>query len=103
MKIYNGGTFQASIAERLFKELYEENPMVSIFSIYLGQVAELILRYMCESIDYDTFMKKFLAIKIVPNQKAPTLTWLKYMIKFGEKWVSRYKELAYEELAKKNI
>ena len=55
---------------------------------------------MCANIDYDTFIQRLRAIKIVETQKPIDGMILKEMIKTGEKWVSRYIELVRFEKGK---
>lgn len=106
LKVFDGKVFKATVAEKLFEELYNDPevfPATIIIYHYYSKIADLILEYMCERIDYDTFMQKVLAIKIVPNQRPLDGNILKNMISTGEKWVSRYMEIHREEKAKGQI
>ena len=106
LKIQAGDIFKPHIVELLCKELYEEYSQIPITAIiyeYYNEVALLILKYMCEGLDYDTFMRKLVAIKLIPNQKPINGEILKKMIKTGEKWKKRYMEIFREERAKGNI
>ena len=103
LKILDGKLFIPEIADKLYKELYEEYreiPMAGFVHQYYYEVARLILQYMCTNIDYNTFIKRLLAIKIVKAQKPMDGMILKEMIKTGEKWVSRYLELVKAEREK---
>jgi len=96
LKILEGKLFIPDIADKLYKELYEEYreiPFAGIVHQYYYEVARLILQYMCANIDYDTFIQSLRAIKIVETQRPIDGMMLKEMIKTGEKWVSRYIEL----------
>ena len=103
LKILEGKLFIPDIADKLYKELYEEYreiPFAGIVHQYYYEVARLILQYMCANIDYDTFIQRLRAIKIVETQKPIDGMILKEMIKSGEKWVSRYIELVRFEKGK---
>jgi hypothetical protein len=106
LKILSGDIFKPHIADILCKELYEEYspiPITTIIFEYYKEVSLLILKYMCENLDYDTFMRKLLDIKLIPNQRPLDGLMLKDMIKTGEKWKKRYMEIFNEERAKGNI
>ena len=103
LKILESKLFIPDIADKLFKELYEEYrdiPFAGIEHEYYSEVAQLILRYMCMNIDYDTFIQQLQATKIVEAQKPMDGVIFKEMIKTGEKWVSRYFELVRAEREK---
>lgn len=103
MKIFDGEIFKASVAEKLFEEMYNDMEDFSIIHIvyhYYSKVADQILPYMCEKIDYNTFKQNVLAIKIIPNQRTLDGAMLKDMIKAGEKFVSRYFEILRAQKAK---
>ena len=57
------------------------------------EVAFLLLSYMCEKIDYDTFMDKLLSTKVVDNQEPMNREILKEMIATGDKWITRYTQI----------
>ena len=98
--------FKPKLVDMLCKELFEEdgeNPINTFIFGYYSEVAILILDYMCEGLDYDTFMKNLLAIKLVPHQKPIDGTILRRMIRTGDKWEKRYAKLFKEERAKGNI
>lgn len=106
LKILASNIFKPHIVEILCKELYEEYspiPITAVIFDYYKEVALLILKYMCENLDYDTFMRKLLDIKIIPNQRPLDGEILKNMIKTGEKWKKRYMEIFDEERSKGNI
>ena len=88
--------FMPAIAEQLFKELYDEYieiPFIGIIHKYYSEVAFLLLSYMCEKIDYDTFMDKLLSTKMVSNQEPMNREILKEMITTGDKWITRYTQI----------
>ena len=104
--VFEGRLFKASVAEKLFTEIYKsfEDAPANIFTYeYYSKIAKLILEYMCERIDYNTFMKNVLEVKIVPNQKPLDSTMLKKMISTGMELVARYMKIFKEEKAKGNI
>ena len=81
-----------AIAEQLFKELYDEYieiPFIGIIHKYYSEVGFLLLSYMCEKIDYDTFMDKLLSTKVVSNQEPMNREILKEMIATGDKCITR--------------
>ena len=97
LKILDGKMFKPALAEQLFKELYEEYtevPFIGFIHHYYSKVALLILQYMCEKIDYDTFMSTLLNTKTFKHQKPIDGQVLKIMIRTGEKWVNRYLQIA---------
>lgn len=103
LKILEDKLFIPTIADKLFKELYEEYrdiPLADIIHQYYSEVARLIIKYMCMKIDYETFIQRLQAIKVFKNQKSMDGWVLKQMIKTGEKWVSRYLELVRAEKEK---
>ena len=78
-------------------ELYEEYtevPFIGFIHHYYSKVALLILQYMCEKIDYDTFMSTLLSTKTFEHQRPMDGQVLKTMIRTGEKWVNRYLQIA---------
>lgn len=106
LKVFDGKLFNATVADKLFAELYDDSldhPASIIIYPYYSKISEMILDYMCERINYDTFMQKVLTLKIVPNQKPINGIILKEMIATGEKWVSRYLDIYREEKAKGNL
>ncbi len=93
LKIFDGGIFKAAVAEKLFEEMYndmDESCVPMIMNHYYSKIAEQILSYMCEKIDYNTFKQNVLAIKLIPNQGPINGTMLKNMIKTGQESVLRY-------------
>jgi hypothetical protein len=96
MKTLENEIFMPAIAEQLFKELYDEYieiPFIGIIHKYYSEVAFLLLKYMCEKIDYDTFMDKLLSTKVVSNQEPMNREILKEMIATGDKWITRYTQI----------
>ena len=96
MKTLEDEIFMPAIAEQLFKELYDEYieiPFIGIIHKYYSEVAFLLLSYMCEKIDYDTFMDKLLSTKVVRNQEPMNREILKEMIATGDKWITRYTQI----------
>ena len=96
MKTLEDEIFMPAIAEQLFKELYDEYieiPFIGIIHKYYSEVAFLLLKYMCEKIDYDTFMDKLLSTKVVSNQEPMNREILKEMITTGDKWITRYTQI----------
>ena len=101
LRILDGKMFKPALAEQLFKELYEEYteiPFIGLIHQYYSEVARLILQYMCENIDYDTFMSTLLSTKTFEHQRPMDGQVLKTMIKTGEKWVNRYLQIAKAQL-----
>ena len=97
LRILDGKLFKPALAEQLFKELYEEYteiPFIGLIHQYYSEVARLILQYMCENIDYDTFMTTLLNTKTFEHQRPMDGQVLRTMIKTGVKWVSRYLQIA---------
>ena len=97
LRILDGKMFKPALAEQLFKELYEEYteiPFIGLIHQYYSEVARLILQYMCENIDYDTFMSTLLSTKTFEHQRPMDGQVLKTMIRTGEKWVNRYLQIA---------
>ena len=97
LRILDGKMFKPALAEQLFKELYEEYtdiPFIGLIHQYYSEVARLILQYMCENIDYDTFMTTLLNTKTFEYQRPMDGQVLKTMIKTGIKWVNRYLQIA---------
>ena len=97
LRILDGKLFKPALAEQLFKELYEEYteiPFIGLIHHYYSEVARLILQYMCENIDYDTFMSTLLSTKTFEHQRPMDGQVLKTMIRTGEKWVNRYLQIA---------
>ena len=97
LRILDGKMFKPALAEQLFKELYEEYteiPFIGLIHQYYSEVARLILQYMCENIDYDTFMSTLLSTKTFEYQRPMDGQVLKTMIRTGEKWVNRYLQIA---------
>lgn len=97
LKILDGKMFKPALAEQLFKELYEEDsevPFIGFIHQYYSNVALLILKYMYENIDYDTFMSTLLNTKTFKHQRPMDGQVLKIMIRTGEKWVNRYLQIA---------
>ena len=97
LKILDGKMFKPALAEQLFKELYEEYteiPFIGLIHQYYSEVARLILQYMCENIDYDTFMTTLLNTKTFEHQRPMDGQVLRTMIKTGVKWVNRYLQIA---------
>ena len=96
MKTLEDEIFMPAIAEQFFKELYDEYieiPFIGIIHKYYSEVAFLLLSYMCEKIDYDTFMDKLLSTKVVDNQEPMNREILKEMIATGDKWITRYTQI----------
>ena len=96
MKEFDDGIFKASVAEKLFEEMYHgmhKFIFIRLIFHFYGKIAEQILSYMYGKIDYNTFKQKVLAIKALPDQKSIDGAMLKDMIKFGKKLVSRYFEI----------
>ena len=101
LKILDGKLFKPALAEQLFKELYEEYtevPFIGLIHQYYSEVARLILQYMCENIDYDTFMTTLLNTKTFEHQRSMDGQVLRTMIKTGVKWVNRYLQIAKSRL-----
>ena len=97
LKILDGKMFKPALAEQLFKELYEEYteiPFIGLIHQYYSEVARLILQYMCDNIDYDTFMTTLLNTKTFEHQRPMDGQVLRTMIKTGVKWVNRYLQIA---------
>ena len=97
LRILDGKLFKPALAEQLFKELYEEYteiPFIGLIHQYYSEVARLILQYMCENIDYDTFMTTLLNTKTFEHQRPMDGQVLRTMIKTGVKWVNRYLQIA---------
>ena len=97
LRILDGKMFKPALAEQLFKELYEEYteiPFIGLIHQYYSEVARLILQYMCENIDYDTFMTTLLNTKTFEHQIPMDGQVLRTMIKTGVKWVNRYLQIA---------
>lgn len=97
LRILDGKMFKPALAEQLFKELYEEYteiPLIGLIHQYYSEVAQLILQYMCENIDYDTFMNQLLSTKTFEYQRPMDGQVLRTMIKTGAKWVNRYLQIA---------
>ena len=97
LRILDGKMFKPALAEQLFKELYEEYteiPFIGLIHQYYSEVARLILQYMCENIDYDTFMSTLLSTKTFEHQRPMDGQVLRTMIRTGEKWVNRYLQIA---------
>lgn len=93
MKIMEGGIFKATVAEKLYEEMYNDMRgflTLTLMNHYYSKVAEQVLSYMCESIDYNAFKQNVLAINIVPNQRSIDGAMLKDMIRTSEKFVARY-------------
>lgn len=96
MKTLESRIFKASVAEKLFEEMYNDMhgfnvPM--IMNHYYSQIALQVLSYMCKRKDYKTFKQNVLAIKIIPNQRPLDGAMLKEMLKAGMEFVSRYLEI----------
>ena len=101
LRILDGKMFKPALAEQLFKELYEEYteiPFIGLIHQYYSEVARLILQYMCENIDYDTFMTTLLNTKTFEHQRPMDGQVLRTMIKTGVKWVNRYLQIAKAQL-----
>ena len=101
LRILDGKMFKPALAEQLFKELYEEYteiPFIGLIHQYYSEVARLILQYMCENIDYDTFMTTLLNTKTFEHQRPMDGQVLRTMIKTGVKWVNRYLQIAKVQL-----
>ena len=97
LRILDGKLFKPALAEQLFKELYEEYteiPFIGLIHQYYSEVARLILQYMCENIDYDTFMTTLLNTKTFEHQIPMDGQVLRTMIKTGVKWVNSYLQIA---------
>ncbi len=97
LRILDGKMFKPALAEQLFKELYEEYteiPFIGLIHQYYSEVARLILQYMCENIDYDTFMTTLMNTKTFEHQRPMDGPVLRTMIKTGVKWVNRYLQIA---------
>ena len=97
LRILDGKMFKPALAEQLFKELYEEYseiPFIGLIHQYYSEVARLILQYMCENIDYDTFMTTLMNTKTFEHQRPMDGQVLRTMIRTGEKWVNRYLQIA---------
>ena len=97
LRIFDGKLFKPALAEQLFKELYDEYteiPFIGLIHQYYSEVAQLILQYMCENIDYDTFMTTLLKTKTFEHQRPMDGQVLRTMIRTGEKWVNRYLQIA---------
>ena len=97
LRILDGKMFKPALAEQLFKELYEEYteiPFIGLIHQYYSEVARLILQYMCENIDYDTFMTTLLNTKTFEHQIPMDGQVLRTMIKTGVKWVNSYLQIA---------
>ena len=97
LRILDGKLFKPALAEQLFKELYEEYtdvPLIGLIHKYYSEVAQQILQYMCENIDYDTFMTTLLNTKTFEYQNPMDGQVLKTMIKTCIKWVIRYLQIA---------
>ena len=97
LRILDGKLFKPALAEQLFKELYEEYteiPFIGLIHQYYSEVARLILQYMCENIDYDTFMSTLLSTKTFEHQRPMDGQVLRTMIKTGVKWVNSYLQIA---------
>jgi hypothetical protein len=101
LRILDGKMFKPALAEQLFKELYEEYteiPFIGLIHQYYSEVARLILQYMCENIDYNTFMTTLLNTKTFEHQRPMDGQVLRTMIKTGVKWVNRYLQIAKAQL-----
>ena len=97
LRILDGKMFKPALAEQLFKELYEEYteiPFIGLIHQYYSEVARLILQYMCENIDYDTFMTTLMNTRTFEHQRPMDGPVLRTMIKTGVKWVNRYLQIA---------
>ena len=97
LRILDGKMFKPALAEQLFKELYEEYteiPFIGLIHQYYSEAARLILQYMCENIDYDTFMTTLMNTKTFEHQRPMDGPVLRTMIKTGIKWVNRYLQIA---------
>ena len=97
LRILDGKLFKPALAEQLFKELYEEYteiPFIGLIHQYYSEVARLILQYMCENIDYDTFITTLMNTRTFEHQRPMDGRVLRTMIKTGVKWVNRYLQIA---------
>ena len=97
LRILDGKMFKPALAEQLFKELYEEYteiPFIGLIHQYYSEVARLILQYMCENIDYDTFITTLMNTRTFEHQRPMDGPVLRTMIKTGIKWVNRYLQIA---------
>ena len=97
LRILDGKMFKPALAEQLFKELYEEYteiPFIGLIHQYYSEVARLILQYMCENIDYDTFITTLMNTRTFEHQRPMDGRVLRTMIKTGVKWVNRYLQIA---------